>query len=89
MLYFFLISAGVLAALRCLSVYFPDGTAMQFFADKLVLFAYLASGLLLIAAAMTGKNLSNVQTSVLIKIAGFWLVGLIIVWGVPAVFRRM
>lgn len=89
MLYFFLISAVVLAILRCLSVYFPDGTAMQFFADKLVLFAYLASGLLLIAAAMSEKGLSNAQTSVLLKIAGFWVIGLVIVWGVPAIFRRM
>lgn len=89
MLYFFLISAVVLAILRCLSAYFPDGTAMQFFADKLVLFAYLASGLLLIVAAMSDKGLSNTQTSVLLKIAGFWVIGLVIVWGVPAIFRRM
>ncbi|APE43911.1 hypothetical protein BOO69_11200 [Sulfitobacter alexandrii] len=89
MLYFFLISAVVLAILRCLSAYFPDGTAMQFFADKLVLFAYLASGLLLVVAALSGKGLSNDQSSVMMKIAVFWFIGLVIVWGVPAIFRRM
>lgn len=89
MLYFFLIGAVILAMLRCLSAYFPDGTAMQFFADKLVLFAYLASGLLLVVAAMNEKGLSGNQTSVLLKLAGFWVMGLVIVWGGPAIFRRM
>ncbi|QFT59545.1 hypothetical protein FIU94_11990 [Sulfitobacter sp. THAF37] len=89
MLYFLLLSAGVLAALRCLSAYFPDGTAMKFFADKLVLFAYLASGVLLVVAALSGKALLEDQYSVMVKIAGFWTVGLVIVWGVPAIFRRM